>query len=405
MFKRDFGREKLQEIINCINEYFEDEEEIGFFEHLWDNISRWFRGRSTKNYVVSLSASKKKTEDAVRKIWKGVFSVEDEFQVIFQNTDNIAQEYISAINSISNCINIKTLSSSVDFSAISKSLDEVVKLNKIDNAAYVNKKQSARADILEEFGLGLMKKSGFIGKAVALAVGIKDTATGGGAGKLIKTVSSGVKDVSNIYKYAKNMGKAKRILHSETIRTSWAKKIVGWNDYFKSANGVSKATGWGRKFKSNLTKAKNISKVSWLSVAVSGVVNAIDNRKEYEQGKISAERAVAETLTETAVDVVTDAALTTVAAAAVGATTAALGLTVGAPVLVVGAVTVGAKIGLDAIAKWATGGEKDFTEAASDLILDTGKAIGKGISEGASKLGKCISSSLKSLKPKWCFGF
>ena len=60
---------------------------------------------------------------------------------------------------------------------------------------------------------------------------------------------------------------------------------------------------------------------------------------------------------------------------------------------------------LDGIALWATGGEKNFTEAASDAILDVGTAIGKGVAAGAKKVGSAISTALDSITPRWKFSF
>jgi len=80
----------------------------------------------------------------------------------------------------------------------------------------------------------------------------------------------------------------------------------------------------------------------------------------------------------------------------VGATAVALGATVAAPAVIVAAGVIGVKMGLDAVAKWSTGGEKGFTEAISDGIIDGAKAIGKG-----------ISTFTDSITSKWksAFGF
>lgn len=250
--------------------------------------------------------------------------------------------------------------------------------------------------------LGVIKKAGYLGGLIGFGNNVIDIISGGGPGKIIKTAYSTIKDIIDLDKTVEKLGKVKRILHPDKVKTSWMKKIFGLGDYFSGKVGTaSKAKSFGTRFYNNLQKAKikEIAKVSWLDVAISGVVNIFENKKEYDTGSISAGRAVAETVSETMVDVGVNAALTVTAAAAIGAAFGA------APVIAVGGAVVVAKLGLDAVAKWATGGEKDFTEAASDLILDTGTAIAKGIASGAKKVGDCISSAWDAVKPKWKFSF
>lgn len=267
----------------------------------------------------------------------------------------------------------------------------------------------ALTDGMKKWSWDSIKSAGYVGTVLGLGEGfismVKGTSTPLSSAK---TLRSAWKAIKNFDIDAGNMGKVKRILHPDTYKVAWENKIFGIGNYFgKTTGAASKASSWSTRFYNNFQKAgaKEIAKVGWTSVALSGIVNIFDNREEYKSGEISQGRAIAETITETAVDVATDVVLTAGAAAAVGATAVALGATVAAPAVAVAAVTVGAKMALDGIALWATGGEKNFTEAASDAILDVGTAIGKGVASGVKKVGKAISTALDSIRPKWKFSF
>ena len=162
--------------------------------------------------------------------------------------------------------------------------------------------------------------------------------------------------------------------------------------------------------------AKNVGEnlkvgAQWLGVVVSGVTNGISNYDDYKAGEMSAGRAVAETITETAVDVVIGAG----AVAAVGAGIAALGIS--APAVAVGAVAAGVVWGADAlthlITKEVLGEEKGLTELVSDVALDVGKEVlksGKEMVESGIEtvkgVGKAISNVGNAIGAKWreCFG-
>lgn len=267
----------------------------------------------------------------------------------------------------------------------------------------------ALTDGFKKWSWDSIKKAGYFGSVLGIGEGIAKM-VGGKSTSLssAKTLRSAWKTIKNFDIDVGKMGKVKRILHPDTYKVAWENKIFGIGNYFgKTTGAASKASSWSTRFYNNFQKAgaKEIAKVGWSSVALSGVINIFDNREEYKSGEISQGRAVAETVMETAVDVATDVVLTAGAAAAVGATAVALGATVAAPAVAVAAVAVGAKMALDGIALWATGGKKDFTEAASDAILDAGTAIGKGVANGAKKVGKAISSALESIRPNWKFSF
>lgn len=275
---------------------------------------------------------------------------------------------------------------------------------KIDGPSLSTK---ALTESIEKWSWDSLKSAGYVGTALGLGEGFINMVNGTGTmSSSVKTLSSAWKAIKNFDVDASNMGKVKRILHPDTYKAAWGKKIFGVGNYFGNKTGAaSKASNWSTRFYNNFQKAgtKELSKISWTSVALSGILNFFDNKEEYESGEISQGRAVAETITETAVDVVTDVVLTAGAAAAVGACAVALGATVAAPAVAVAAVTVGAKMTLDGIALWATDGKKNFTEATSDAILDVGTAIGKEIVSGTKNIGSTISKAIYLITPRWKF--
>ena len=253
-----------------------------------------------------------------------------------------------------------------------------------------------------------LKKAGYAGALIALGDGIIGGVIKGDKVKLAKTAYAGWKSIRNLSKDIKNMGMVKRILHPDTIKTSWKNRIFGLTDYFTKVTGkASHAKSFKTRFYNNFQKAgrKEISKVAWSSFAISGIFNSISNKQEYDSGKITAERAVAETIVETGVDTAVDIVVTSAIAAAVGAAAVGLGCTVAAPGVVVAAGVIGVKMGLDAVTTWATGSDSGFTEVVSDGIIDGATAIGKGVAKAAGTVGDCISSFGKSITPKWKFSF
>lgn len=139
-----------------------------------------------------------------------------------------------------------------------------------------------------------------------------------------------------------------------------------------ASTGSSAANG-ARSLSSGAKVANAAAK--WGGVALSGVTQGYENYQEYKSGDISAGRAVAEGVIETGVDVGLGAAAT----AATGAALAAAGV-VAAPALVVGGIATAAVIGINAIAKKASGG-KDLGELASDFICDGAESIGSSVAK------------------------
>lgn len=103
----------------------------------------------------------------------------------------------------------------------------------------------------------------------------------------------------------------------------------------------------------------------WAGVAISGITNGISNYKEYQDGEITAQRAVAETVTETVVDLGIGMLATAGATALIGAA---------APAVAVGVAAAGAVWAADAATRFFTNKygkkERGLTECVSDAFLD-----------------------------------
>ncbi|MCM1538413.1 MAG: hypothetical protein NC254_08450 [bacterium] len=143
-------------------------------------------------------------------------------------------------------------------------------------------------------------------------------------------------------------------------------------------------------------------------IILSAAVNAVSNYKEYQTGAISAQRAVAETVTETTVDwgknLLIDAAVTAGFAAA----------GIAAPALVVGVATVAVSVAVDWVSEKICG--KKLTEVVSDCILDGAETVAnwtastiktgaKKVKEGATILWSGLTKGWESLTggKKLCF--
>lgn len=224
------------------------------------------------------------------------------------------------------------------------------------------------------------------------------------------------KVVSSIYNAIKNsekLEKLSRMNPGQAVKTG-VKRFVGFDKAFTGSLRPSVAKSFNTRFYNNFQKqlddglssftAKGSKSIfAWAGVAVSAIANGFQNYDEYKSGKISGGRAVAETITETAVDVGTGLLVS----AAIGAGIAAVGFT-SAPVIAVGAITAGVMVSTDAICKWitksVTGESKGLTETISDFILDVGEARIKsrvkfisGAVKAAGNAGKAVNSFFKKL--------
>lgn len=169
------------------------------------------------------------------------------------------------------------------------------------------------------------------------------------------------------------LGTVKDVAEVVAGETRWWEALLGLGNKAKDipSDGNLLSELFGKelgKYASDGSVTKNLGAIAkWGSVVVTGITAGISNYQEYNNGDITAERAVEETVMETAVDVGLDLALT------VGIT-AALTAAVGAApaVLVAGGVYL-TKLGLDALSEHFF--QKDVTELVSDFVLDVGEWI------------------------------
>ncbi|MBO5373345.1 MAG: hypothetical protein J6A75_11620 [Lachnospiraceae bacterium] len=226
-----------------------------------------------------------------------------------------------------------------------------------------------------------------------------------------KTVISGSSKVLNIVGEVAKNADSKKPNYMEVLFGKWEKggALKSVQDFAKNS-GQTITTKWG-VFGTSLKKqiseflpssCKTVGDkvkicTKWGGVILSGVTNAISNKKEMETEGISTKRAVAETITETAVDVGIGMVATAAATALLGAT---------APAVMVGAAAAGAVWAADAatryLTKKITGSEKKLTELVSDTILDAAEAVEKIKNNAKKAVGNAVKNVGKAFA-KWCF--
>lgn len=192
---------------------------------------------------------------------------------------------------------------------------------------------------------------------------------------------------SGVFGYGDSVGEAVVNFTKDTVSAigkiyEWlADDEKGFKDFF-GLNMKTEVSGIFDKF----TEGGATEAFAWLGLGLNLVSNGIGNYQEMQSGEIDAKRAVQETFVETAVDFGVDWAITA------GLTGIAVATVGGAPAILIGVGAVGVKAVLDAGAKWLTNGEKDFTEAVSDFIIDS--------AEVASNITHSVSSVfLRMLSP------
>lgn len=175
----------------------------------------------------------------------------------------------------------------------------------------------------------------------------------------------------------------------------WWKEVLGLNadDFLESIKDANLSSaqkfkhGLGKGIKGSLREFKTaggaVKEVG--SIVLSGIINAFDNYEEYKRGEISADRAVVETISETAVDWGKDLLI----GAGVTAAFAAMG--VAAPAVAVGAATVAISVAADWVCEKICG--KKVTELVSDAIVD----VGYQIKDGATALWSGITNGWNTL--------
>lgn len=246
---------------------------------------------------------------------------------------------------------------------------------------------SKSSDWLKTVGktlLDILGKAGDAGKSSALLAALLKVAIDGDG------ISA--KDVGTLIK-----GMGNSAIGLIIAETSDLKKYFGLND-FKTISLNSAKAGWAGKianagttfgdtlkdqlspFSVNETGAKALNGAKVAGWAFSFIANGFSN---YEEFNGFSGRMVAETVSETLIDIGKMAALT--AAAAGGA--ALIG--VSAPAVVVGGVAVAVSAVADAVCKSFTG--KGVTEAVSDIVLDNAPKVASAAVNAVSTIGNAVS--------------
>lgn len=219
---------------------------------------------------------------------------------------------------------------------------------------------------------------GITGATVAL---FGDLLTGG------KSVKTGLKAAKNVISLVEKVAKASK------PSFDW-KTLFGFNQAITDVSPKNFFGAFGKeldklKFSNATTVGEKIAVgAKWAGYAFTGILTAYDNFTDKDNTTFG--RKLAETIGETTVKIGEGVVLTAAASAAF----AAMG--VAAPAVVIGGTVVAATWAIDKVTQKLTG--KDFAEAVSDVVLDTGKAaIDKGkdfvknVGANAKKAGDKIS--------------
>lgn len=283
------------------------------------------------------------------------------------------------------------------------------------------------------FGDEPAEEAGAAGKPFDWKVSNLVWRTAGKFGVMGKAISTVGKGISNKWDYKAVTSGAKNILsgageiaseiyketpnYKESFWGKWKKGSAFKGLGVESKIGIEKGIGIGADtVKQSLGKqlrdysfknAENVGEkikvgTKWAGLFMTGVSKGIENYRDYKDGKMTAGRAVAETITEKVVETGINMGATALATGAA----AALGLS--APAVVVGgaavAVVWGADLGCRALTRWLWGEEKGLTESVSDVILDGAKFvcdkaadIGRGVGNLAKKAGSTFAKWGKAL--------
>lgn len=196
-------------------------------------------------------------------------------------------------------------------------------------------------------------------------------------------------------------GIGKFVTGDKATTTTWAKAV---KDVGKGVLGLVKATkeadtkaDWFKQiFGLNEKSLETGIKIKGSDVAFSAIVNAAGNYEEYKTGAITANRAIAEWVTETALDVGKDALIAT------GVTAAFTLVGFAPPVFVFGAVTVVASTVADWVFEKVTGQKMtEAVEAVSDLVLDTVESGLNLVKTGAKKVSEGTAALWSNVKKGW----
>ncbi|MGL5436031.1 MAG: hypothetical protein ACRDBO_11610 [Lachnospiraceae bacterium] len=170
--------------------------------------------------------------------------------------------------------------------------------------------------------------------------------------------------------------------YKELSKADWADYIVGLNVSDKAGKGFLEV--FRDELSETVVDGSKTGVPKWLGTAAfvaSAVGTAWDNFQDYQNGEMGVGRAILETGSEIAVDIVLGAGATALAAAL---------LPVGAPAVAVGAIAVGVTWAAEWICESLT--EESLTETVSDFILDTGQWIGESAKEAGNAICNWWSS-------------
>ena len=217
--------------------------------------------------------------------------------------------------------------------------------------------------------------------------------------------------LKGLVKYQEGLPDLKRLAR---MGPSWAgkivlKRLVGLDRFMKAR--ASRAGKWYTRLRldsSNVVK-EQLSKyvkvgtkyggakvaLAWAGPILTGLENTFENIEEVKSGEISTKRGIAETISETAIDL----------AIVGGVTLAVAAFAPAAPVILVGVAAAGVKEGLDYVTEKLTGKylgeEKDFTELASDAVLDGGEWAMKAIKQAFNSATNCFNNPQSPTIAKW----
>ncbi len=149
---------------------------------------------------------------------------------------------------------------------------------------------------------------------------------------------------------------------------------------FKKATGTADKVNVGTK---------------WGGHVLNLLANSWENYREFQTDGISAERAVAETVVETGVDIGFGA----LATAGVSAAAVAAGFTA-APAFAIGAGAVLVTWAVNGICKWITGGD-DLGEAVANIVCGVGEMVNSAV----QNVGATVVNSLKNITAEWAKAF
>ena len=206
---------------------------------------------------------------------------------------------------------------------------------------------------------------------------------------LFETALSAAVDLKNYLRIGRAIGQNNAI-------AGWAKNLIGLKN-----TGGSKAGNVFMRFKNNLTiqscdySLRNVLKdytgangagkavAKWGGVLLDGVMNFFSNKEEQvaSNGEMSDGRVLAETVTETGVNM----AISIGAKVIIGSAITAIAGTAGAPAILVAGATAVTVAGINAVTKWLTG--ETATEHISDFLVDTGEKVVDGVKNMASAIG------------------